>query len=704
MCDAADSPRGRTTRSRECLPVPNQMIHRNCVTSSLIYKYCRALPALSTRPFSHLAGTRRIQCEKCFDDKRLLNMKRYRTLIVLSRQLTDSATGKGYNGELNKNKLVDRARTLWKAKMSMQNQSKLLTQLKDYLHKSGYEKNLQIILSKDWLDFLQKVTYSQINTLKKLSSIELTKSSSDEKRPTIDDAGNCDNDKTGKLREVVATEQKESEETVNIVLSRKQDQAESTIEAKQKGKTGTQSIGQLISAFIFNSTVQSKTVNLVVPPKWKVNVHKTIPKHSIASRTRHVLNSIETAESNDSRLRRIEDLLMHVDQYPEARHYAIKEGAIRVLLKARRKVEDEQVKASIREALAVLGYTDPLPGKGIRILSIDGGGMRGVLVIEMLKKLEELTGQKTHEMFDYICGVSTGAILAAALGGHKRKSLEEISELYKELSAKVFTQSAIKGTSNLVWSHGYYDTALWEKLLQEHLGDPVLIKTVRDPTAPKFSAISAIVNHERVMAYVFRNYTLPHRVESQYIGSHKHKLWEAVRASAAAPSYFEEFKHGEYLHQDGGILVNNPCAVALHEAKQLWPNSPLQCVISFGTGRTPNRICENNEECTEIAISSWREKFYKILDSATDTEAVHTMLNDLLPGHIYFRFNPYLTEMLSMVEIRPEKISQLEQDARMYIRRNEEKFQNAAQVLMQRKTVPRKIMDWIALQHKMTGL
>jgi len=71
------------------------------------------------------------------------------------------------------------------------------------------------------------------------------------------------------------------------------------------------------------------------------------------------------------------------------------------------------------------------------------------------------------------------------IGGHKRKSLEEISGLYKDLSTKIFTQSTIKGTSSLVWSHAYYDTALWEQLLAEHLGDRILIKTTRDANAPK---------------------------------------------------------------------------------------------------------------------------------------------------------------------------------------------------------------------------
>jgi len=96
-----------------------------------------------------------------------------------------------------------------------------------------------------------------------------------------------------------------------------------------------------------------------------------------------------------------------------------------------------------------------------------------------------------------------------------------------------------------------------------------------------------------------------------------------------------------------------------------------------------------------------KEKCNIKLDLNIDFSAVHTMLNDLLPDHIYFRFNPYLTEMLSMVEIRPEKISQMEQDARMYIRRNEEKFQKAATALLEKRRIQQKIVDYITLQKQL---
>lgn len=54
--------------------------------------------------------------------------------------------------------------------MSMQNQWKLLSQLKDYLNKANYDKNQHIIVTKDWLDSLQKLTHSQLETIRKLSS------------------------------------------------------------------------------------------------------------------------------------------------------------------------------------------------------------------------------------------------------------------------------------------------------------------------------------------------------------------------------------------------------------------------------------------------------------------------------------------------------------------------------------------------------
>lgn len=125
-------------------------------------------------------------------------------------------------------------------------------------------------------------------------------------------------------------------------------------------------------------------------------------------------------------------------------------------------------------------------------------------------------------------------------------------------------------------------------------------------------------------AYLFRNYVLPYRVASHYTGTSNAKLWEAVRASAAAPGYFSEFRLGDKTLMDGGILVNNPAAIAVHEARQLWPDEAFQCVVSLGTGRCqPMETMLGGEGAPGGKVSTtinWSDKLRSVINSATDTE------------------------------------------------------------------------------------
>ncbi|KAI8511145.1 Calcium-independent phospholipase A2-gamma [Branchiostoma belcheri] len=209
------------------------------------------------------------------------------------------------------------------------------------------------------------------------------------------------------------------------------------------------------------------------------------------------------------------------------------------------------------------------------------------------------------------------------------------------------------------------------------------------------SVVSTLANHPSLRAYLFRNYNLPAGAPSHYQGDCCTRIWQAVRASSAAPGYFEEFKLGQGIHQDGGVLVNNPCAVAVHESKLLWPDTPLQCVISVGMGRyEPDNV-------TSSSSLNLRTKLTKVVESATNTEDIHMVLHDLLPPSTYFRFNPYMSEDLAIDEYRPQKLDQLQSDARAYLRKNDYKLRVAANVLTSEKGTLQRVKDGVKLKMDM---
>lgn len=412
----------------------------------------------------------------------------------------------------------------------------------------------------------------------------------------------------------------------------------------------------------------------------------------IDRRSRALLRSVAVATTPASQIARLEELNQHMLDNPSSLCILLKERAIAIVLRLRQYCGHSTVAATARETLALLGYVDPPRGRGLRILSIDGGGTRGMLAIEFLRQLEIATGRRVFELFDYVAGVSTGAILGFLVGG-MHTSLDRCESLYRSMSSDVFTQNAWWGTGRLVWSHAYYDTTYWANALKQVFGEKTLLETTRSECSPKVGAVSVAVNQPTLKPFVFRNYNLPHRVESHYYGSCKYKMWQAVRASGAAPGYFEELELDGIVHQDGGLMTNNPTAVAIHEAKLLWPNEPIQCVVSLGGGRFIPEVKQHQQGLTSLKM-----KVLKVIDSATDTEAVHTIVQDLLPTNSYFRFNPYLSEWITLDENRAEKLDQLQLDAQMYLRRNSEKFDSAVRSLLKQRGTLQRVQDWLRMQ------
>ena len=430
----------------------------------------------------------------------------------------------------------------------------------------------------------------------------------------------------------------------------------------------------------------------------------------IFQRTRQLVKSLSDSCSSSNNMRKVvclQELSKHIVMFPEAAAPSVKEGAIPLMLRMRESSQDRVVQAQCRQALTLLGYFDPPKARGIRILSIDGGGIRGVVILEVLKRLEMLTGQPVYKMFDLICGVSTGAILAMLLGPLK-KDLNSCDDMYRMISKKLFVSDFLRGTSRLLLTHAYYDSQVWEKILKEvYSEDKTLIETSLQPDVPKVMAISASLTSPRLKPFVFRNFNL-HPLDSNgvYEGSCRHKVWQSVRASTSAPGYFEDFVLEDHVHSDGGILINNPSAIAIHEAQCIWPGERIQCIVSIGTGKysppTLKVFDEDSKDTPSKATpASLRAKITSLIDSATDTEITHRLLQDLLPSGTYFRMNPTLSEWMGLDENRDEKLDQLRMDAQMYVRKNELKMIHAANAISQERSLTQISKDYLDLKYKL---
>jgi calcium-independent phospholipase A2-gamma len=228
----------------------------------------------------------------------------------------------------------------------------------------------------------------------------------------------------------------------------------------------------------------------------------------------------------------------------------------------------------------------PGASRGVRILSLDGGGFRGVMTLRVLVALEEKLGVNLASYFDLICGTSTGGIMALAISSLSIP-VKELLKLYEAFGKSVFHGGACQAASRFV-SHGaLYDARLLLEMFEKLGGN----QPIKKETAPS----SFVVCKKRGTEgpFLFRTYDL----EGGLPGSSACKIKEAARATSAAPIYFgEQIINGDYFI-DGGIEQNNPSILACDEARLRWPKIPIDVLISVGTGLAPS-----SSSCSSVGV------------------------------------------------------------------------------------------------------
>ena len=383
------------------------------------------------------------------------------------------------------------------------------------------------------------------------------------------------------------------------------------------------------------------------------------------------------------------------------------------------------LRAAAIRVLAALGENDevdaavgkrPLAGKGPRILSLDGGGMKGLATVRLLREIESrMGGRPLAEMFDLIVGTSTGAMIAVALG-LKRMSLDDCEALYKVLGQRVFTKPIASRDKEESWMESFvrtfhtktqhvravvvgckHDASIYEVLLKENCdftaSGQCLSNAMIDTAclnAPKIALVSTLASLTPAAPFVFRNYEFPVAAAPllaqapAHRGSAKHEVWQAVRASSAATYYLDEFLCNGDKFQDGAVTANNPAIVALHEARLLWPELQPELLVSIGTGNTP-------QVKRPGAMSSYMDTGSILIESATSVERVDEALSTILPmvpGLRYFRFCPQDERCgMELDEIDPAAWERLEAATDEFTKKAAiiERFDAAAAALLAQK-------------------
>ena len=325
-----------------------------------------------------------------------------------------------------------------------------------------------------------------------------------------------------------------------------------------------------------------------------------------------------------------------------------------------------------------------------KVLSIDGGGIRGIIPAMILAEIEDRTGKSIAEMFDLIAGTSTGGILALGLampddGGKPRYRAEDLIGLYEREGPRIFSQPVGHRVDSLGGvSEEKYPSEGIEQVLEEYFGE------VRLKDALTRILVTSYEIQLRI-PFFFRS----ERAEES--ADYDFPMRQVARATSAAPTYFEparvetEGPADYYALVDGGVFANNPAMCVYVETRRIleaedspYPPDTSVLLVSMGTGQFTDRL--RYEEAAGWGLLGWARPIIDVVfDGVSDT--VDFQLKEILPPskdrtRRYYRFQRELVEVSdAMDNTSPENLQDLKLLAATMIHEEDEKLSEVCERL-----------------------
>lgn len=301
-------------------------------------------------------------------------------------------------------------------------------------------------------------------------------------------------------------------------------------------------------------------------------------------------------------------------------------------------------------------------GRAAAVLSIDGGGIRGIIPAMVLAELERRARRPIAEMFKLIAGTSTGGILAIALtrpgqNGKPAWNAQQLVELYEHEGPRIFASKLRHEARSL---RGFveekYEAVGLETVLDRYCGDSTLADSVTDVLVPAYEIVTRQI--------FFFDSSLARKDATRNFPA---KL--AARATSAAPTYFEPpVTNGhtaprELVFVDGGVYANNPGMCAFAQAQRAGLGDEIM-LVALGTGEQTRAL--PYEAVRHWGVAEWaRPILHVVLDGVS--MVIDEQLRAIL-GDRYWRFQTVLTEASDdLDDATPENIERLKHQAQQLI-------------------------------------